>query len=427
MVVGPILVLARDTPAIAATKEGVDVVKILQVINSYEPNERGAQALALEFHRSYLKRGFDSHLLALMESPQNIAPNSYSLGFKDPYQAGVLFRLRAFLRERKWQDVDVIHAHLFPAQPLVALLARFHCRRAKLVTTEHNTFNHRREMVAGRWFDHLAYKAYEKVVCSSEGTRESMARWQPALENKLVTIPNGIDLSKYSGIALLRDKHGRPIVISVGRICEQKNYAAALQAICLMRNQHTDYWIVGQDELNGQVQQLAATLGLTERVHFLGFREDIADLLRQADVFLLTSHWEGFGLAAIEAMSASLPVVASNVPRIRELVGAPENDKFRDRSAYECGYLVDAKSPASIARTLDELVDDEALRCAVGRAAHERSQLFDISHTVESYLQLYHEMLGASRGVETDAGSSNVIEDSAATNIESAPYESANH
>jgi glycosyltransferase involved in cell wall biosynthesis len=128
---------------------------------------------------------------------------------------------------------------------------------------------------------------------------------------------------------------------------------------------------------------LRRELGIESKVHFLGHVDSIPDLLAGADIFLMPSNWEGFGLSAVEAMNASLPLVVSNVPGLREIVnGGPA-----------CALLVDPESPEAIAAGLRQLLVSPALRGQFGKNAFKQAQNFSINSMVESYINLYDELL----------------------------------
>lgn len=355
-------------------------MKVLQIINSHADAVGGAEKLATQIHRGCLKHGVDSHLLCLMKAPARASENTYSLHFNTPYHPAALGRLVRFLRQPRWRDVQVIHVHLFPAQLLVALAARLAGLKAPLITTEHNTFNRRRALPGARFVDRFYYRFYSCIVCISEGTRQTMQKWLPELQPKLVTVLNGIEFAHFSN-ASSQEMGNRFIILSAGRLTEQKNYSLALRVIKELENQHIEYWIAGQGELGGALHAEARALGVEDKVKFLGFRRDLPDLLAQADVFLSTSKWEGFGLSVVEAMAAGLPVVVSDVPGVTEVV---ERDSG-------CGFLAAPDSVSEFACYLDSLRRDATLRKRVGDKARKRAQAFDVHLMIENYLRLYRE------------------------------------
>ena len=123
---------------------------------------------------------------------------------------------------------------------------------------------------------------------------------------------------------------------------------------------------------------------------FEGHRADVRPYLAAADVLLLPSLWEGFGLAAVEALNAGLPVVASDVPGLREVVG-PTGD---------CGILVNPESASSIADALARLLNSPEARIDMGRRGFERARQFDKAEMTKAYVSLYRQL---AREVAADA------------------------
>jgi len=174
--------------------------------------------------------------------------------------------------------------------------------------------------------------------------------------------------------------------VHVGRFVELKNHALLLQAFAQLKSTHPLYlWLVGDGELRPAMEQLARELGIAERVHFWGVRSDVADILNAADIFTLPSKYEGNPMAVMEAMAAGLPVVASRVGGIPELV-----------ETEQMGILVPVDDETYIAQGLQTLVDDAALRQRMGQAALQRAhERFDIRNTVKEYERLYEQILHA--------------------------------
>jgi glycosyltransferase involved in cell wall biosynthesis len=208
----------------------------------------------------------------------------------------------------------------------------------------------------------------------------------PELSKQLVVITNGIELNRYKPRDRPRLGNGdRVIVISVGRIAPLKNYATAIRAMSQLRDRNFEYWIAG-DGPESQVRALETLIDemqLRGKVKLLGFQGDMLSLLGKADVFLLTSLWEGFGLAVVEAMAAGLPVVVSDVPGVREVVGIETG----------AGFMVAPRDEAAIAERVGILISDGDLRSAMGAHARKRAATFGIEETVRGYERLYQDVL----------------------------------
>ena len=358
-------------------------MKVLQVINSFKGG--GAEILTLDLHEGYLNRGIDSHAVSLEDSTSKL-PNTYTIGMRSCYQLSVIVNLFLFLNQPQWKNLDIIHVHLFPSQLLIPFICKIIGIKAKLVTTEHNTVNYRINTFVGRIIDSLFYNDYQKIICNSQGTLKMMTEWQSKLSARMSVIYNGIKISKYkreysplTSIDPIDDlKSSLPIVVSVGRLVEQKNYAPAIRALGTI-DRDFEYWIVGTGALDLELKNLVKNLQLEHKIKFLGFRDDVPHILSQADIFLQTSLWEGFGLAVVEGMAAGLPVVVSDVPGVKEVVG----------NTSECGFLVNPLSEVEIAEKVTISIDNPSLRKTMGENAKTRSGDFDIERAIEEHLVLY--------------------------------------
>ena len=360
-------------------------MKILHIIDSLKGG--GAEKLVLDLHKMSLENGIDSHALSLMSLSNECLENTYALNFKNPYRIQVLFKLYDFLSAPEWKDLDIIHVHLFPSQLYTPIISRILSLKAYLVTTEHSTYNSRRGIWYGRLIDKFFYDHYRKIICISMGTSESLLQSQPQLNEKIVVIYNGVDIKRYSLPTISFPKEKTPIILSVGRLVSVKNYETAIRALNRISTHNFEYWIVGSGVLEPHLKKLVNELNLEYKVKFLGFREDIPELLNQSDIFLITSSWEGFGIAVVEAMAASLPVVVSNVSGLREVV----LEDFTEIS--KTGFLIDPKSEDDIAICLSKLLADPRLRMEMGRNAQVRSLKFDIQKTFDRHLELYQSLL----------------------------------
>lgn len=359
-------------------------MKLLQIINSHGETVGGAERLSRQLHEGALEAGIDSHLLSLMKAPASRAHKTYSLHGGTPYHPGVVGRLIRFLRQPQWKDTDVIHVHLFPAQSEVALAAKLVGLRAKLVTTEHNTFNRRRTLPGAKGIDRLTYRQYERIACISEGTRDAMGEWLPELSPRLRVILNGIDLARFDASKRELATPNPLVVLCLGRLTEQKNPALALRVVAGMGADAPAFelWFAGQGEQEAALRAQAQALGIGNRVRFLGFRRDVPELLARADVFLSTAKWEGFGLSVVEAMASGLPVLVPDVPGVSEVVGRSSG----------AGILVASDDAPAYSRALERLLRDPQGRHSLGEAGRKRAALFDVRDMVRKYLALYEEV-----------------------------------
>lgn len=355
-------------------------MKILHIINTL--NIGGAEKLlvdlALKFNEQgqsvdiLLLNGKDSFLLRRLEEA-NI--KVMTLGKKtNIYNPLLIFRLIPYLKK-----YDIIHAHLFPVQYWVAFASLFISKKTILLTTEHSTYNRRRAIKPLRLVDKFVYKRYATIIAISEQTQEALQAYLPHLD-KLTIIENGIDTAAYRVVteekSVVKEHF---ILIQIAGFKIQKDQQTVVRALQYLP-EDIHLWLVGTGELQAEVLQVVEDLNLTTRVKFLGVRDDIPALLHQSDIVVMSSHWEGFGLAALEGMAAGKPVIASDVPGLREVV-------------KDAGFLFELHDEKALAEAITTLYHDKAIYQQTATACSQRALAYDISKMAERYLSLYQNLL----------------------------------
>jgi len=137
--------------------------------------------------------------------------------------------------------------------------------------------------------------------------------------------------------------------------------------------------ILGEGRARPALDEQVHALGLSDHVTLGGHQSDIKVFLEEADIFLIPSLWEGFGLAAVEGMNAGLPVVASDVSGLRDVVGTDGS----------CALLVSPSDPQAIATALGDLIKNPQKRRTMGEAGFEHSKRYDKRHMTENYIAAY--------------------------------------
>jgi glycosyltransferase involved in cell wall biosynthesis len=174
------------------------------------------------------------------------------------------------------------------------------------------------------------------------------------------------------------------LFVCVARFAAQKNHALLISAFSKgpAANPKAHLVLAGQGVLRAALEMRVNDLGLTNRVYFLGLRCDIPDVLGAADIFALSSNYEGNPLSVIEAMAAGLPVVSTAVGGVPELV---QNGKE--------GFIVPPGRVDEFSEAMMTLLNDSGLRRAMGAAAAARArENFDVSAMVRAYEELYDQM-----------------------------------
>lgn len=355
-------------------------MRVVQVINHFGLDRGGAERLAQGLHQALRDRGIDARIIAIETCETDGLEGAESLGFDTPYDPRATLmlgrRLRALLRPG-----DVVHAHLFPTSAHVAALRAVGRINVPCLFTEHNTWNRRRGRALGRLLDRAIYGHFELICAISEGAREALVSSYPTLVRRCCVVLNGCILR--FATPTLRNSRSTITVVSVGRLVPQKNYPAAIEALALVENQSWSYIILGEGPERSRLEALIKALGIADRVELRGYVPDVDPILHSADLFLIPSAWEGFGLAAVEAMNAALPIVASDVPGLREVVG--------DDGC--CALLVKPDDPRAIADALSRLANSPKQRRTMGAAGFSRAATFSIDRMTEDYLSCYRLVL----------------------------------
>jgi glycosyltransferase involved in cell wall biosynthesis len=233
-----------------------------------------------------------------------------------------------------------------------------------------------------RWIERVTGPfGADKTITVSEYDRQLALRAGVLSESRMVTVHNGIpDVPP----ALRADpSRTPPRLVMVARFGAQKDHATLLRALAGLRSLPWQLDLVGEGPLLSQARTLAASVGLDDRVHFLGQRRDVDQILADAQVGLLITNWEGFPLSILEAMRANLPVVASDVGGVSESV-----------SDGVTGYVVPQGDAGVLQERLGRLLSDPALRTSLGmRGRAEYETHFALERSVAKTLAVYESVL----------------------------------
>jgi glycosyltransferase involved in cell wall biosynthesis len=289
-------------------------------------------------------------------------------------------RLRRFLARAK---PDVVHGHMGRSE-LLSPLSR--PRGARVFATFHNVRHGYHPMT--RAMMRLSDRLADERICVSHAVADSW--YGDAPRQGLNVIHNPVDAARFVGgrecVARVRQefglRDGTVLLVNVGRLNRQKRQADLLRAAAQLRFRGDDGFLVviaGRGEEEGRLRSMIEEMGLGRHVHLAGFRDDVPALVAAADIFVFPSLWEGLGLAALEAMAAGTPVVASNIPPIREYV-----------THEETGLLFEPENVNELAEHLKELLHDPDRRQRLGREGQARvSQGFNARHIGSLYLNSY--------------------------------------
>lgn len=362
-------------------------MRILQVITSLDMG--GAETLVVNLIPRLQDLGhtvdlcvFDGTETPLMRRLENENPQIkiYALG------NGVYNPLYIFKLVKIMKNYDIVHTHNSSPQLFVAIANLFSSR--KLVSTEHTTSNRKRDW---KWYapiESWMYGQYNHVICISQIAEDKLREYMGGVwldktnpqYNQISTINNGVDVMAISNATpdndLLALKGKRKAALMVAGFRDAKDQDTVVKALGLLNNSDFEVWFAGVGIRQEIVKQLADSLGVNERVRFLGLRTDIPNILRAADVIVMSSHWEGLSLSNVEGMSAHKPFIASDVNGLKEVT-----------KGY--GILFPHEDAKALANEIMHLANDEAYYNKVAERCYQRALEFDISNTVRGYVDVY--------------------------------------
>lgn len=281
---------------------------------------------------------------------------------------------------------DIVHTHSYVLR--YVLPAHALRRTGTIVHSVHNLAAQEVD-AAGRAIHRLAFRAGVVPVAVSEEVARSFRNvygFEPAV------IPNGIDTRRRIPAVAReewRKSHGfQPsdvLIVSVARFEPQKNPIGLIRAFARANSAEPASHLImaGEGSLLEASRHLAQQLGLAGRVHFPGVCRSVPELLAACDLFALASNWEGSPVAILEAMAAGLPVLATAVGGVPELV-------LKDVT----GVLVPPGDMEALARAMTALARDPARRQAMGEAGAKRAARFDAGEMIQSYARLFERLRG---------------------------------
>lgn len=309
------------------------------------------------------------------------------LGMRKRVVSAVSAYLKLQSLVREFQP-DIVHSHMVHAN-LFARLLRLVVRFPVLICTAHSTFEGGKlRMLAYRLSDRLADLTTNVSLKAVEAFEAKGA----VHKGQMRVVPNGVDTDLFRFDAQerrrVRQAHGvedcETLILSVGRLVEAKDYPTLLSALLRLKTAGTlaRLWVIGEGEDKDTLFNLARHLGLQDDVLFMGARHDIASFYSAADLYVLSSAWEGFGMVVAEAMATECIVVATDCGGVREVIGLE-------------GFLVPPRNPellASHIRTALELSTAE--KTTLGARARERViEKFSLRGTVATWQGIYTSLL----------------------------------
>lgn len=303
------------------------------------------------------------------------------------------FDIRNIFEIRKlMKNYDIVHTHIFPSQFYLPLSLIGLKNKPYLVTTEHSTSNKRRKYTVLSKIEKYLYLKYDKIISISNETEIELKKWlkiKDKYRNKFQVIENGVNINKFylNNIDVeeefFKEERKNKIITMIGRFSVEKDQATLIKTVKNIEN--ICLFLVGDGERKEEYQNLVKELNIENKVKFLGVRNDIPKILKITDICVLSSNWEGFGLAAIESMAAGKPVIASDVDGLKQIV---------ERN----GLIFEKGNERDLEEKIKFLLDNKKEYEKISKKCLEKAKEYDIQKMTEKYMKIYNfTMIGNKR------------------------------
>lgn len=376
-------------------------MKILHVINTLATG--GAELHLLSLCSELVNRGHSVSVVALrkkVSSARSLENNFKEAGVNTIVLNGKGgYRLWEFITNA-WEiykiiktiDPDLVHTHL-PRADVVAQISRLLRISQPILSSIHDKHS---SSWKATWALPIVRKAWQRkkhVIAISDAVRCWLVNDCSISITKISLVHYGIDPDPFETIRkdMKQTKRDKPLIISVGRLEPRKGHERAIHIMeeVVKSVPNVKMIIIGHDPwgYGSTLQDLITSSGLKAQIKLAGFKSNVAEYMKSANLFLFTSYAEGFGLVSIEAMAASLPVVASDIPATREIIVDGET-----------GFLINADEPKSSSKRVIELLLNDKKSRKMGERGHARvTQTFTIEKMVDKTIAVYEDVLGINK------------------------------
>lgn len=304
-------------------------------------------------------------------------------------------RLMRFMRR---ENVALLHCHLFTATLVGAGIARM-AGVGAVIETCHGpeVWRMGKGLRGSFWVDRQVGRLVDTYIAVSHAAARHLSENKRVPQNKIRVIHNGRDLDRFAATDKGRRRATRaelglgdePTLLTVARLDEQKGHRHLLDAIAIVaaRRPNLILLLAGEGPLEGVLRAQCASLGISQRVRFLGYRRDVPELFEAADIVVLPSLYEGLPLVAIEALGAGRPLVATEVDGTPEVV-----------IEGKTGLLVPPANAAALAAAIERLLENQELASRLASDGREFVQRnFAVQRQIQQTAALYSELTGMGR------------------------------
>jgi len=298
----------------------------------------------------------------------------------------IILRLVRYIKQNK---IDIVETAVFPSDVYGRVSARL-ANVPIIISTMHRVEDHKQEAIYRVLFlaDTLTMPLTTRIIAVSEAVKNYLISWHKVKPDKIRVVYNGINTYKYNSNLNIEEykkklslQHDIPTVALIGRLVKLKgvNYFLEAAASILRSGKRVQFVVVGDGPLKERLIKQAKNLRISQHVHFIGFREDIPQILAVIDILVVPSLFEGLPLTILEAMHTGKAIIASRVGGIPEAI-----------KDGETGILVSPRDCHALTKGILELLKDPEKRKQMGEKGKQRAlQHFEVERMVKEYASIY--------------------------------------
>ena len=298
----------------------------------------------------------------------------YYLNKKTGFDIKCIFQLRKIITEF---NPDVIHTHLYSLK--YAFLASVG-KSIPVIRTIHNIAEKELGKSDKKVSSVLFKMRYAIPVAISTRIKKTIVDSYNLPSNSIPVVQNGIPLNQFEE----KKEYNLHIpckIVHVGRFQEQKNHICIIESARELINYNVKFLLIGDGELKETIEKKAQEYHIDDKIEFVGQTTDVNSYLKESDIFILPSKWEGLPISIIEAMAVGLPIIASDVGGVSDLIQSNQN-----------GLLIKPQSNQLI-EAIKKLLGNDSIRKKYGENAKRTSLLFSVEKMAMRYLSLYKRTL----------------------------------
>ncbi|QUR93808.1 glycosyltransferase [Macrococcoides canis] len=286
------------------------------------------------------------------------------------------FSLSQLIKLKKLLDkkYDVVHAHLFPSFYYAAFLSK---NKSNLIYTEHSVKNNRHNNIIMKKIDRYFLKKYNFITCVSEEAKEILINVYKLKkqEEQIHVIPNGISESLFKYKNNYKSDHIK--ITMVARFTDAKDYKTLINAFSKLNKMNLTLHLVGNGENYEETVKYVADNNFSN-IKFYGYRNDVENILENTTIYVQSSKWESFGIAALEAMAAGIPVIHTNVDGLKDMIS---NESLRFNVYDEKGLI----------EIIEKLIEDKEFYENMSIICYNQAQKYKIKNVAKQYITLFEQ------------------------------------